>query len=93
MGSALLALLLPVAISKALEPLGEVAGTASGILGLAHITCGTLLAALVGIQLGDSTTPWSVGAVAYNAVALAILVAAGRTPDPEPEVAAAEPSP
>ena len=92
-GSALLALLLPVAISKALEPLGEVAGTASGILGLAHITCGTLLAALVGIQLGDSTTPWSVGAVAYNAVALAILVAAGRTPDPEPEVAAAEPSP
>ncbi len=92
-GSALLALLLPVAISRALEPLGEVAGTASGILGLAHITCGTLLAALVGIQLGDSTTPWSVGAVAYNAVALAILVAAGRTPEPEPKVAAAEPSP
>ncbi len=87
-GSALLALLLPVAMSKALEPLGEVAGTASGILGLVHITCASLLAALVGIQLGDTTTPWSVGAFAYNAVSLAILVAAGRTPEPDPEVVA-----
>ncbi|MEC8999124.1 MAG: MFS transporter [Actinomycetota bacterium] len=89
-GSALLALLLPIAISRALEPLGDVAGTASGILGFGHITCGAMLAALIGIQLGETTMPWAVGAAAYNALALVILIAAGRTPDPLDEDPAVE---
>ena len=82
-GGTFLALLTPVAMSRALEPLGDVAGTATGILGLGAITCASVLAALVGIRIGDTTTPWAVGAVGYGTVCLALLVAAGRTPDPD----------
>ena len=34
--------------------------------------------------------PWAVGAAAYNALALVILIAAGRTPDPLDEDPAVE---
>jgi DHA1 family bicyclomycin/chloramphenicol resistance-like MFS transporter len=81
-GTTLLALLSPVAMSQALEPLGDVAGTAAGILGLGFLTCGSLLSALVGIRIGDTPTPWAVGSVGYGAISLALLVAAGRTAEP-----------
>ena len=43
-----LALVTPVAMSRALEPLGDVAGTAAGVLGLVTLTGASLLAAVVG---------------------------------------------
>ena len=88
-GNTLLALVTPVAMSLALEPMGNLAGTASGILGLGGITAASLLAALVGIQLGDTTTPWAVGWVVYAAIGLMLLAAAGRTTEPDPEPAPA----
>ena len=83
-GNMFLALVTPVALSLALEPMGELAGTASGILGLGGISAASLLAALVGMQLGTTTTPWAVGFVVYATIGLGLLVAAGRTPEPDP---------
>jgi len=78
----LLALVTPVAISLALEPMGDMAGTASGVLGLGGYTAAAILAAIVGAQLGDTTTPWAVGIVVYASIGMVLLIAAGRTPDP-----------
>jgi len=83
-GNTFLALVTPVAMSLALEPMGELAGTASGILGLGGISAASLLAALVGMQLGETTTPWAVGFVVYASIGLGLLVAAGRTSEPDP---------
>ena len=83
-GNMFLALVTPVALSLALEPMGELAGTASGILGLSAISAASLLAALVGMQLGTTTTPWAVGFVVYATIGLGFLVAAGRTPEQDP---------
>ncbi|MBT6372940.1 MAG: MFS transporter, partial [Acidimicrobiaceae bacterium] len=69
-GNTLLALVTPVAMSMALEPMGDLAGTAAGILGLGGITAASLLAAFVGIHIHDSTTPWAVGYVVYGAIGL-----------------------
>ena len=79
-----LGLVTPVAMSKALEPLGDVAGTAAGVLGLATLTGASLLAAVVGMRIGTSTTPWSVGYLLYGTIALGLFIAAGRTPEPVP---------
>ena len=90
-GNTLLALVTPVAMSMALEPMGDLAGTAAGILGLGGITAASLLAAFVGMHIHDSTTPWAVGYVVYGAIGLVLLVTAGRTPEPaahQPAVAA-----
>ncbi len=90
-GNTLLALVTPVAMSMALEPMGDLAGTAAGILGLGSITAASLLAAFVGMHIHDSTTPWAVGYVVYGAIGLVLLVTAGRTPEPaahQPAVAA-----
>ena len=81
-GNTLLALVTPVAISMALEPLGDVAGTAAGVIGLGALTSASLLAAFVGMRIESSTTPWAVGFLVYGLVALGFLIAAGRTPDP-----------
>ena len=32
-----------------------------------------------------STTPWAVGYLFYGAIALGLLIAAGRTPEPVPD--------
>ena len=82
-----LALVTPVAMSRALEPLGDVAGTAAGVLGLVTLTGASLLAALVGMRIEASTTPWAVGYLFYGTIALGLLVAAGRTPEPAPTTA------
>jgi DHA1 family bicyclomycin/chloramphenicol resistance-like MFS transporter len=83
----LLALVTPVAISMALEPLGDVAGTAAGVIGLGALTSASLLAAFVGLRIESSTTPWAVGFLVYGLVALGFLIAAGRTPDPVSDAA------
>ena len=77
-----LVLVTPVAMSRALEPLGDAAGTAAGVLGLVTLTGASLLAAFVGMRIGTSTTPWAVGYLFYGAIALGLLIAAGRTPEP-----------
>jgi len=37
------------------------------------------------MQLGETTTPWAVGFVVYASIGLGLLVAAGRTAEPDPE--------
>jgi DHA1 family bicyclomycin/chloramphenicol resistance-like MFS transporter len=74
-------------MSRALEPLGDVAGTAAGVLGMMTLTGASLLAAIVGMRIGTSTTPWAVGYLCYGTIALGLLIAAGRTPEPVPDVA------
>ena len=86
-GNTLLALVTPVAMSMALEPLGDVAGTAAGVLGLGALTSASLLAAFVGMHIESSTTPWAVGFLIYGLIALGFLLAAGRAPDPMAETA------
>ena len=86
-GNTLLALVTPVAMSMALEPLGDVAATAAGVLGLGALTSASLLAAFVGMRIESSTTPWAVGFLVYGLIALGFLLAAGRTPDPVADAA------
>ena len=86
-GNTLLALVTPVAMSMALEPLGDVAGTAAGVLGFGALTSASLLAAFVGMRIESSTTPWTVGFLVYGLVALGFLLAAGRAPDPVSDAA------
>jgi len=83
----LLGIATPVAMSMALEPLGDVAGTAAGVLGTVTLTGGSLLAAVVGMRIETSTTPWAVGHLFYGTIALGLLIAAGRTPEPVPDAA------
>ena len=83
----LLGIATPVTMSMALEPLGDVAGTAAGVLGTVTLTGGSLLAAVVGMRIETSTTPWAVGHLFYGTIALGLLIAAGRTPEPVPDVA------
>ena len=47
--------------------------------------CSSDLAALVGMRIEASTTPWAVGYLFYGAIALGLLIAAGRTPEPLPD--------
>jgi MFS family permease len=65
--------------------MGDLAGTAAGILGLGGITAASLLAAFVGTHIHASTTPWAVAFMVYGAIGLGFLVAAGRTPESAPE--------
>jgi len=37
------------------------------------------------MRIETSTTPWAVGYLFYGAIALGLLIAAGRTPEPVPD--------
>lgn len=73
-----LTLITPMCYSLALQPLGELAGTASGVLGLVSFAGGSLLAALVDAQIGDTVTPMVLAYIGYGAVSLGFLTWAGR---------------
>ncbi len=76
--NALVTLLTPTCYSLALEPMGELAGTASGVIGLTATAGASLLAALVGARIDETVTPMVGAYVVYGAISLAFLVWAGR---------------
>ncbi|MCP3937663.1 MAG: multidrug effflux MFS transporter [Actinomycetia bacterium] len=61
----------PACFSLALQPMGDLAGTASGIVGLITTAVGSVLAAIVDARIESTVTPM---AVAYLLFGLAALV-------------------
>lgn len=77
--SSLLTTATPMFSALALEPMGEIAGTASSILGFITLAGGALLAALVDSLISTSVTPMAVGYLGYGALALVALAWAQRS--------------
>ncbi|MFV2039569.1 MAG: hypothetical protein ACC660_04950, partial [Acidimicrobiales bacterium] len=76
--NAFLTLITPTSYSLGLEPLGEVAGTASGLMGLVQLAGGSLLAAAVGVFIDDTVTPMVFAYVVYGLLCLGFLIVGGR---------------
>lgn len=70
--------LMPNLNTAALEPMGELAGTASSLTGAGRIAGGALLGAVVDSQVTDSTTPFAVAIVIFALGAIAAVVWAER---------------
>ncbi|MRN43654.1 MULTISPECIES: multidrug effflux MFS transporter [unclassified Brucella] len=62
----------------AMEPLGEVAGTASSVLGFAQTVIGAALGAAIGQAFDGTTTPVAIGYCVLGFVALACVLIAER---------------
>ena len=60
----------PTAMSLALEPMGEMAGTAAGVLGFSASLGGSLLASFTDRAIDDSVMPIGIAYLAYSSVAL-----------------------
>ena len=83
-------ILAPMCSALALEPMGEIAGTASALLGFVSLAGGALLAAIVDAMIEDTVTPMVLAYALYGLAALAVLRWARpqphptRAPTPEP---------
>ncbi len=62
----------------AMEPLGEVAGTASSVLGFAQTVIGAALGAVIGQAFDGTTTPVATGYCVLGFVALGCVLIAER---------------
>jgi DHA1 family bicyclomycin/chloramphenicol resistance-like MFS transporter len=70
-------ILVPTGTSLALDPMGEMAGSASGILGFVSTAGGSVLSFLLNSRITDSVTPMMVGYVIFGSVALVCTLASG----------------
>jgi len=68
----------PLGQSLALEPMGEMAGTASAVLGFTMALFGAGLAALIDQAVSGTVTPVGVGYLAYGTAAIACQLFAVR---------------
>lgn len=59
--------LMPNLNTAALDPMGEVAGTAASLTGAARVAGGAVLGAIVDTQVRDSTTPFAVAVLVFLA--------------------------
>ena len=71
-------ILTPTCYALGLEPMGELAGTASAVMGFISTAGGSLLAALIDASIDDTVTPMGFGYVFYGGVAVIFLLLAGR---------------
>jgi MFS transporter, DHA1 family, multidrug resistance protein len=71
-------LLLPNANSVAMSPLGEVAGTASAIIGMVSILGGSILGALIDQMFNGTVTPMITGFFLASVAALVVIVVTER---------------
>ena len=55
----------PVGITLALEPMGDLAGTASGVVGFLSILIGSSLAAVIDAQITVDVVPMAIGSVVF----------------------------
>ena len=71
----------PVCYSLALEPMGEMAGTAAATIGFFNMLVGATLASFVDRAIDDTITPIAVGYLGYGSIALLFQLWArtGRT--------------
>ena len=79
--NAFLTLLTPTCFSLALAPMGDRAGTASGVIGFTTSAGGAALAAIIDASIDATVTPMAFGYVLYGLAALGFLMsaAAGST--------------
>jgi DHA1 family bicyclomycin/chloramphenicol resistance-like MFS transporter len=70
----------PMSAALALEPMADMAGTASAILGVSQLGVGAGLAAVVDAQIDDTVTPMLIGALVYGVAGLGCLLLAVRSP-------------
>lgn len=77
---ALLSVFIPTGNALAMEPMGRLAGTASGVIGTLSLLGGTLLGILVDSTLQSSVTPMSIAFFVYGSLAMLSVVWAGRAP-------------
>lgn len=68
--NALTTLLTPTCYSLGLEPMGSLAGTASGVMGFVSTAGGSLLAAAIDASIDGSVTPMAVAYAGYVSLAL-----------------------
>jgi len=68
----------PVANALALEPMGQMAGTAAAVLGFVSLAAGSALGALVDVFIGTTVTPMVLGQLGYSALSLLALMDARR---------------
>ena len=68
----------PICNSLAMIPMGEIAGTASAVIGSFSMVVGSMLASLTNHFLAGSVTPLSLGYLGYGLLAAACILAAGR---------------
>jgi len=76
--NALHVIIVPICNSLAMVPMGEIAGTASAVIGAFSMIVGSLLASLTNRFLLDSVTPLSLGYLGYGSLAAACIGWAGR---------------
>jgi len=65
------AMLIPTATTVALDPLGHIAGTASGVIGTISAGFGAVLGAIVDAFISDNVTPMSLSALIFGILAYA----------------------
>jgi DHA1 family bicyclomycin/chloramphenicol resistance-like MFS transporter len=75
--NALGTLITPLCTALALEPMGELAGTASAVLGFVSLGGGAVLAAVIDAQIDGTVTPMVVGSLLFGVVGLVLLLWAG----------------
>jgi len=68
--NALSAVMSPVCSALALDPVGEIAGVTSSVLGFAALGPGAVLAAIVDAQIDDTVTPMIVGSTVFGVLGL-----------------------
>lgn len=68
--NALSAVMSPVCSALALDPVGEIAGVTSSVLGFAGLGPGAALAAIVDAQIDDTVTPMIVGSTVFGVLGL-----------------------
>lgn len=76
--NALQTMVTPMANSLALEPMGEVAGTASAIIGFVTMAGGAALAAIVDARIHLTVTPMVAANLVYGIASLGLVVVARR---------------
>ncbi len=68
----------PICNSLAMVPMGQIAGTASAVIGAFSLIVGSMLASLTNRFLLDSVTPLSLSYLGYGSLAAICIFAAGR---------------
>ncbi len=84
----------PNLVTTALIPLGDIAGTASSLVGAVSLAAGSLVGSFIDRRLDDSVTPFSIALVAsgITTVVLIQMLPAIGSPDPSPAPAHSEPT-
>jgi len=81
--NALHVVIAPICNSLAMAPMGEIAGTASAVIGAVSLVAASLLSSITNNLVAGSVTPLSLGYLCYGALAGACIFWAGRQVAPE----------